>query len=166
MDGSQPWQALPTRDRSCMEPLTPIILLGSLLFISAQAGDAALGVRGELRLLVSGEGLGSPGTSGYITEVLQSSTKPYFSFLQQTPFPSSHRCNVQSLLCYENLFGIYPIGLTLQTTGASPGPAGAGSPAATFCLAEILSLCWQERDGNGGDPEPQPPVIPTSNQGF
>lgn len=58
-----------------MELLPSVTLLGSLLFISAQAEDAVLGVRGELQLLVGGGGLGSPGTSRYIGEVLHNSTE-------------------------------------------------------------------------------------------
>lgn len=149
-----------------MELDAPVTILASLLSISAQAEDTALAMREELGLLRRGEELGSASPSGYIAEVLQHSTETYSSFLQQTPFPSSHWCNVQFSFCYKNLFGIYPIGLTLQTTGAPPGPAEAGSTTATFCPTEILSLHWQESDGDWGDPEPQPQAIPMSNQGF
>lgn len=77
--------------RSPIEPLIPITFLGSLPFTSAQADDTVLGVRGELHLLLRGGGVGSLGTARYISEVLHNSTETYFSFLQQTPFPSSHQ---------------------------------------------------------------------------
>lgn len=145
-DGSHPRQALPDRARSCTEPLTPSPSLGHcFLFQPGRkhcpgAEGRALSFCKRWRAGVAWVHLG--------VSVRCCATAQKLAPLQQTPFPSSHRFSVQFLLCYKNLFGIFPIGLTLETMEAPPGPTGTRSPAAAFCPTETLSLHWQESDGD------------------
>lgn len=62
--------------------------------------------------------------------------------------PVSQFSPVQFLLCYKNLFGNFPVGLTANH-GAPPGPAGIRSPTATSALQKPCPCTARKTMGTG-----------------